>query len=62
MVSSRCESCHGRTFILGLGGMQKKCVICDGTGYTRPLEQLAEVIKRKRRTPAEMAADKVKEG
>ncbi len=62
MISSRCDQCHGQTIVKGLGGMEKKCVTCNGTGYTRPLEHIAEIIKRKRRTPAEMAADKVKEG
>ena len=61
MALNRCDCCHGRRNIVGLGGMQKACGNCKGVGHVKTDAPVTTVvIKRKRRTPAEMlaAADK----
>ena len=61
MALNRCDCCHGRRNIVGLGGMQKACGNCNGVGHVKTDAPVTTVvIKRKRRTPAEMlaAADK----
>ena len=63
-----CNSCLGRKTLTGLGNMIKNCIACDGKGFvddgqetgTPQAPRLASV-KRKRRTPAEMAALRNKE-
>ena len=59
MSSTRCDCCQGRRTVVGLGGMVVDCSNCKGAGYVRadaPVETVV-VVKRKRRTPAEMLAD-----
>jgi len=29
----RCDSCHGRKRLVGMGGMIKDCPACKGVGY-----------------------------
>jgi hypothetical protein len=29
----RCDLCRGQRYATGLGGMRKKCHICNGVGY-----------------------------
>lgn len=58
MTLSRCDCCHGRRRITGLGGMDRDCGNCKGVGFVKADEPVvAVVVKRKRRTPAEMLAD-----
>lgn len=65
MTLSRCDCCHGRRNIVGLGGMERVCGNCKGVGHVKVEVEAAPVVvvKRKRRTPAEMlAASKTNEG
>lgn len=58
MAYARCEMCAGRKEIIGLGAIKKKCPECKGVGYIDNDSLVAISVKRKRRTPAEMLADK----
>lgn len=62
MTLNRCDCCDGRRNIIGLGGMKKACGNCKGVGFVKAVAEspVVTVVKRKRRTPAEMlaAADK----
>lgn len=56
---NRCEACLGKKKMMGLGSMMKDCMVCRGVGYIKAALCKTEiVVKRKRRTPAEMLADK----
>ena len=62
-----CSCCLGRQKVLGLGNMIKNCLKCGGTGVIDDIETggsqapRLEYTKRKRRSPAEMAALRDKE-
>lgn len=60
MTLYRCDCCDGRRNIVGLGGIQRACGNCNGVGHIKAVSEPVVVVKRKRRTPAEMlaAADK----
>lgn len=60
MSLTRCDCCDGRRNIVGLGGIQKACGNCKGVGYVKIDEpaKTVVVVKRKRRTPAEMLVAK----
>lgn len=32
-MHQRCGTCRGQRFATGLGGMRKRCHICNGVGY-----------------------------
>ena len=55
---SRCDHCHGRQKIIGLGNMERDCAHCKGVGFVK-IEEILEpvIVKRKRRTSAETLAD-----
>lgn len=57
MTLSRCDCCEGRRNIVGLGGIQRACGNCKGVGHVNFKAEPVVVVKRKRRTPAEMLAD-----
>ncbi len=65
MTLSRCDCCRGRGTIVGLGSMERDCGHCHGVGHVKvsvdpvdvPSSAPVVVVKRKRRTPAEMLAD-----
>ncbi len=63
MTLSRCECCRGRGVVVGLGSMERKCGNCHGVGHVKVVvEPVADaepvvMVKRKRRTPAEILAD-----
>ena len=56
MALTRCDCCQGRRNVVGMGGMQRACSNCKGVGFVKEAEPVV-VVKRKRRTPAEMLAD-----
>jgi len=55
---SRCDHCHGKKRMIGLGNMERDCAYCKGVGYVK-IEPV--IVKRKRRTSVEMVADIDKE-
>ncbi len=57
MAFNRCDACDGRKKVTGLGGMIKDCPVCNGVGFVAEPES----VKRKRRSPAEIAADATKD-
>ena len=65
MTLNRCECCRGQGIVKGLGGMERDCGGCHGVGHVKvvvepvaePIVEPVVVVKRKRRTPAEMLAD-----
>ena len=32
-MHQRCQQCRGQRYATGLGGMRKKCYVCNGVGY-----------------------------
>jgi hypothetical protein len=62
MTLNRCDCCHGRRKITGLGGIERDCGNCKGVGHVKCKADPDVVVKRKRRTPAEMLADSKVEG
>ncbi len=58
MAYVRCDGCDGRKLVTGLGGMRRDCPTCKGVGFTSDVAPTTVVVKRKRRSPAEMLADK----
>jgi len=56
MTLSRCDCCHGRRHLVGLGGMERECSNCKGVGFVKAAAaaEPVVVVKRKRRTPAEI--------
>lgn len=61
MTLNRCDCCHGRRKITGLGGMERECGNCKGVGFVKFEAEPVVVVKRKRRTPAEMLVDNSKD-
>jgi DnaJ-class molecular chaperone len=61
MALTRCDCCDGKRHIVGLGGIKKECSNCKGVGHIKVDAVVADTVvkvKRKRRTPAEMLADR----
>jgi hypothetical protein len=39
-MHQRCQQCRGQKYATGLGGMRKKCYVCNGIGYVDMSEDL----------------------
>ena len=45
---ARCDACHGRKQLTGLGGMMKTCKVCSGIGYTKEPAAVKPAGRRKK--------------
>lgn len=39
-MHTRCTQCRGQRYATGLGGIRKKCYVCNGVGYIDMSEEL----------------------
>lgn len=52
MALTRCDCCHGRKTLIGLGNIIKSCARCLGFGYVKigeVVEKLSETVKQSRK-------------
>ena len=43
-MNARCECCKGRRELLGLGGMVKKCLSCNGIGWKAVVDVVVDTV------------------
>jgi DnaJ-class molecular chaperone len=48
MSTVRCDGCHGKRYLIGLGGMQKECPACRGVGYVKLVSERAKPGPKKK--------------
>jgi len=41
----RCEACQGRKIIVGLGAMERECVVCRGIGFIEQEEEKVNSVE-----------------
>lgn len=42
----KCDSCNGKRLVMGLGGMPKTCLLCEGMGYVSLDRALEDAVDK----------------